>query len=93
MIRREFREQLYKSRVLYLSDCDDGAAFFGTGLHFVIWTRKPDMGTIAHEAFHVTAFAMRELGSKIKGRDNEMGAYFIGWITEEIGKDNMRWIP
>lgn len=44
------------------------------------------LGTIAHEAFHITNFIFESLGIKPDVNNDEAQAYLLSWIVEQVVK-------
>jgi hypothetical protein len=42
------------------------------------------MGTIAHEAFHVSSFIMKRVGINPDVNNDEAQAYLLSWIVEQV---------
>lgn len=64
-----------------------------TGKHHLILLNKknlPDepftIGTIAHEAFHITSFVMKRVGIQPDVNNDEAQAYLLSWIVEQVHK-------
>jgi len=44
------------------------------------------IGTISHEAFHITSFIMKRIGIKPDVNNDEAQAYLLSWIVEQVYK-------
>jgi hypothetical protein len=44
------------------------------------------IGTIAHEAFHITSFIMKRVGMNPDVNNDEAQAYLLSWIVEQVYK-------
>jgi len=58
--------------------------FNGDNCQFVIFNGKPDISTIAHECYHVVSNVMYIADIEFDCRNDEPGAYFLGWITKKV---------
>lgn len=63
----------------------------GTGKYNLILLNKKyltdeafAMGTIAHEAFHVSSFIMKRVGINPDVNNDEAQAYLLSWIVEQV---------
>ena len=61
--------------------------------HYLILLNKKHLisddfaiGTLAHEAFHVTSFVMKRVGIKADVNNDEAQAYLLSWIIEQTYK-------
>lgn len=65
-----------KMRVLYHDD-QPRAVVFGD--------MKQDVGTLAHEAFHITYALLNSRGLELSSDSEEAYAYCIDWYTKQLG--------
>ena len=56
------------------------------GFVVCVWLNEEDAdaGTIAHEAFHATSYAMEYLGVKFDPLNHETFAYYLNWLVKEF---------
>lgn len=53
---------------------------------WVLLSKKPLLGEIAHEAVHAANFLLRDLGVETTMKNDEPHAYLVQWICEELTK-------
>lgn len=101
----ETAEQLERSLkrigVVYdpIDHCPPGAGRYvmeedGTSIIILHKLETPeDYGTLHHEIFHYVFAVVKRIGAKFSDSSEEMIAYFLGYITEEIMKSIIKHKP
>jgi hypothetical protein len=69
-----------------LTESDARTVMFSSGQTAIRFSKSPECGVIAHEAFHAVKFLMDRISIPLSSVSDEAWAYLLQYIVHEISK-------